>query len=285
MTIVESLLGHNQVDLALECLGSLRRCSQEPVRLRLRDDGTLTESDRERLVALGSPEIVDRRTADAQVEPLLSAHPASLEYRRRNPLGLKLFDIALGQPGRVHFCDTDVLFLRPVEGLFAVVPDDQGVFLRDVQNAYSLRSWQLLRHRMRLPQRINTGLFAFPRERFDLDLVEWYLSRPEMAFAPMWQEQTAWALLAGSLAASWYEPAHFRLATGTAPAGGPATALPCALHFVAPTRRFLGSWRSQPASQPALLSPIRALAIRARPLSAGSLAMTELNRMQRRNKS
>ena len=271
MTVVDSLLGHAQVDLALECLGSLLRCSLDPIRLRLRDDGSLTDQDRNRLAVLGEPEIVDRRTADEQVEPFLRAHPASLGYRRRHPLGMKLFDVALGQTGPLHFCDTDVLFLRPVEGLFSVVPAGQAVFLQDVQNAYSLRSWQLLRHRLRIPERINTGLFSFPRERFDLDLAEWYLSRPEMAFAPVWQEQTAWALQAGGVETSVYQPTQFRLAIGP-----PASAedSPAGLHFVSPSRRYLPAWRTAGAPN----KPVRAAARTPSRLGPVGLLGTELRR-------
>jgi hypothetical protein len=274
MMVVESLLGHAQTDLALECLGSLQRCSKEPLTLRLRDDGSLTAADRERLAVLGEPEIVPRVRADERVEPLLSRHPASLRYRREHPLGMKLFDGVLGESGTLRFCDSDVLFLRPVSRVF---PDDPGEprFLEDVQNAYSLRSWQLARHRLRIGRRINSGLLAFPREAFDLDQVEWYLSRPEMAFAPMWREQTAWALLAATRPSTTFDRWSFRIAKGP-PTPADAAQPPIALHFVSPSRGFLPAWRG--LSGPEL--PVRAK--RTRVLSAARLACDELARRWRR---
>lgn len=274
MVVVESLLGHAQADLALECLGSLRRCSREPVALRLRDDGSLTADDRERLAVLGEPEIVSRDRADERIEPLLAKHPASLRYRREHPLGMKLFDGVLGETGTLRFCDSDVLFLRPVSRLF---PDDPGEprFLEDVQNAYSLRSWQLARHRLRIGRRINSGLLAFPREAFDLDRVEWYLSRPEMAFAPMWREQTAWALLAATRSSTTFDRWSFRIAKGP-PTAVDAVEPPIALHFVSPSRRFLPAWRGVSGSE----LPVRAE--RAQVLSAARLAFDELARRWRR---
>ena len=50
-----------------------------------------------------------RAEADQRLEPFLARHPACLAYRREHPLGLKLFDVALGQAGRLSFCDSDVL--------------------------------------------------------------------------------------------------------------------------------------------------------------------------------
>jgi hypothetical protein len=203
----------------------------------------LTDRDRDRLrQGLAEPEFVARKDADQEIEPQLARYPASLAYRRANPLGLKLFDIGLGQ-GRIRFCDSDVLFLRPVTGLFDVSKPGGAVFLQDIQNAYSLRSWQILRHRLRLPVRVNTGLFSFPRQAFDLDLVDWYLGRPEMGFAPMWREQTAWALLAGAVETEFLDPSHFQIAR-CGPEQLQRVEPPAMLHFVTPSRPYFPAWRA-----------------------------------------
>jgi hypothetical protein len=280
MKIVSTLLCHAHVDMALVCLGSLRSSLREPFRLRIHDDGTLAEEDRLRLAVLGSPEFVSRREADERIEPVIAGHPRSLAFRRSNPLALKLLDACLLAEGELLYCDSDVLFLRAVEGLFDAGGPQASVFMRDEQNAYSLRSWQLARHRLRIPARLNTGLFRFPRDRFDLDLVEWYLGRREMHFAPVWMEQTAWALVAGNAETAFFEPRRFRLArTGEAPRPTDADDddLPAALHFVSSSRAGLPAWRGRVGS------PLRRVgAERAEPCLTLDLAAEEARRRWRR---
>jgi hypothetical protein len=238
-TEVATLLGHAQMEMALTCLGSLRRLSAEPLRLRIHDDGTLTPGDQERLrEGLGDPAFVLRPEADARLEDLLAGRPALRAFRRSNPLGLKLLDAPLLAGGEaLAYCDSDVLFLRPFSGLFRFPgPEAGAIFMSDRQNAYSLRSWHLLRHsRLRLPCRINTGILHFRLRFFDPDLVEWYLSRPELGFAPVWAEQTAWALLGASAACRLWDPRKIRLPEP----GEEETGEIVALHFVSPLRGLM----------------------------------------------
>src|SRR5579864_1733768 len=179
--LVSTLLGHAHVEMALLCLGSLLRYSTVPLRLRVHDDGTLTAGDRERLAAaLHDPEVVPRREADERLAAVLAARPATRALRATNPLALKLVDVPLlAAADEVAYCDSDVLFLRPFTGLFDLPPPAGALFMRDPQNAYSVRSWHLLREpRLRLAAHVNTGIVALRTSCYDLDLVEWFLSRP-----------------------------------------------------------------------------------------------------------
>src|SRR5215216_7745258 len=93
---VSTLLGHTHVDMALACLGSLIGRSAEPLRLRVHDDGSLTDEDRARLAeGLAGPEMVTRVEADARVAEALANRPALRAFRVGNPLGLKLIDVPL----------------------------------------------------------------------------------------------------------------------------------------------------------------------------------------------
>jgi hypothetical protein len=245
---VASLLGHRQVEMAILCLGSLLRGSAEPLALRLHDDGSLTAEDRERLTAaLDDPDIVPRAGADERVAPVLAGRPALAAFRRANPLALKLIDAVVfagnaGDPGEeLAYCDTDVLFVRPFSGLFAAGTGG-ATFMADRQNAYSIRSWQLLRsrlgrRRLRLARHVNSGIIQFPTAAWDPDLLEWYLGRPEMAFAPVWMEQTAWALLGGAAGCRLFDPQKIVIAQGPPPQDGVV-----ALHFVSPVRGLLPRW-------------------------------------------
>jgi catechol 2,3-dioxygenase-like lactoylglutathione lyase family enzyme len=236
--VISTLLGHAQVDMALVCLGSLLAYAAEPVRLRLHDDGTLTEEDRARLAAgLAEPDVVPRAEAEARLEEHLASRPATRALRRTNPLGLKLVDAALLAPGeRLLFCDADVLFFRPFSGLWG--REGEAVFLRDTQNAYSVRSWQMLREpRLRLAGHVNTGIVGFPRAAYDPDLLEWYLAHPASRRTPVWVEQTAWALLGGHTGCRFVDPARVRLVEEEDRAEVPEEVV--ALHFVSPRRALL----------------------------------------------
>lgn len=278
--IVSTLLGHAHVDMALLCLGSLLKESAEPLALQLHDDGTLSSEDLERLAAgLGEPAVVGRREADERVEALLGERRAARAFRRENPLGLKLLDAALLAPGgELAFCDSDVLFLRPFTGLFDRPAGTGALFMKDSQNAYSVRSWHLLREpRLRLAARVNSGIVGMETRGFDLDLVEWYLGRPEYRFAPVWVEQTAWALLGEPLGARWLDPAWIAFPVpGREPGEGTV-----ALHFVSPRRALLGpiahslAGRQRPAEPP---PPIVLRSFPASRLTAFGLAATEARR-------
>jgi hypothetical protein len=239
---VASLLGHRHVDMAILCLGSLLRGAAEPLALRLHDDGSLTAGDRERLAAaLGEPVLVPRSEADERVADALSGRPALAAFRRANPLALKLIDAVLYAGTELAYCDTDVLFLRPFAGLFTV--SGTATFMADHQNAYSVRSWHLvLHHRLRLARRVNSGMIQFPTAAWDPDLLEWYLGRPEFGFAPVWMEQTAWALLGAAAGCRLFDPRQIAI-----PSAGPPAALDerVALHFVSPVRALLPLWEGR----------------------------------------
>ena len=278
---VDSLLGKAQSPMAIACLGSLIALSSDPLRLRLRDDGTLGALERERLAAElssphGAPSFVSREEADDLAAPWLSGRPALSRARREHPLFLKLIDLAIPAAGEeVAYCDADVLFLRPFEGLFRFSSPSVGaVFMSDVQNAYSIRSWHLLRHRrLRLPQKVNSRLIFYRTAKFDPDLLEWYLSRPEFQFAPPWAEQTAWALLGGAAGCALYDPDQIAIPE----AGGALPADAVALHFVSPVRDRLAEALPRVFERRAE-PPVGIRSAPARILSTFALAATETRR-------
>ncbi len=275
---VASLLGHSHVDLAILCLGSLLRRSVEPLTLRLHDDGSLTPEDRERLAgALGEPEVVPRSEADERVAGVLSRHPALAAFRRSNPLALKLIDAVLYAGDELAYCDTDVLFLRPFSGMFPA-GEPAAVLMADRQNAYSVRSWHLVLHRrLRLARRVNSGVIRFPATAWDPDLLEWFFARPEFGFAPVWSEQTAWALLGWKAGCRLWDPRLVRLP-------GPEESAPdqaVALHFVSPLRALLPRFLAAAAGRPEE-PPVRIGTVPARRCHCWDLAWTEAGRRWKR---
>lgn len=278
---VATLLGHAHVEMALSCLGSLLRYSAEPLRLRIHEDGSLLAADRERLAeGLEGPAFVSRSEADDRVAPLLASRPVLAAFRRGNPLALKLIDIPLfSGDDDLAYCDSDILFLRPFSALFADPgPETGAVFMSDRQNAYSLRSWHLLAEpRLALPCRVNSGVLRFRTRFFDPDLLEGYLARPEYGFAPVWREQTAWALLGDQAGCRLWDP---RLLRFPDPARMPGEEV-VALHFVSPLRALLPRHLAlylQPARDRTGEAPVAVGTIPARRCRPWDLAWTEARR-------
>ena len=199
---VATLVGHRDAAMAVTCLGSLRDGCRQPLRFRVHDDGSLTASDKAQLSArLGAVEFVDRREADAEMAARLAKYPFCRQMRERHILGLKLFDVPLlcGEK-EIAFCDSDILFLRPFEGLFAWPDDRTGcLFMQDWQEAYAVRPWHLLPGSgLRLPRQFNSGLFFLRTDCYDLAVIEELLARDYAVFQRLaqWLEQTCWGQLA-----------------------------------------------------------------------------------------
>jgi hypothetical protein len=198
--VVRTLLCHRDVDLAVDCLGSLLACCADPIALAIHEDGSLTAEDRARLaVELPGARIVDRRVSDEMMRERLARHAAAQAFRAGSVWGLKLLDVALLEPGDCYYVDGDVRFFRRFRGLFCREALAGGaVFLRDtVWAAYSVRPWHLLDRRgLRVCEAINTGLTLIDRACFDLDFVDWFLHQPDWRVIPAWTEPTCWAALA-----------------------------------------------------------------------------------------
>ena len=241
---VRTLICHSHVAMAERCLASLVRFNREPFRLRLHDDGTLTDEDRDRLRAV-VPDVgfIDRREADAAMSERLARYPACLRYRQTQTMALKLFDVALLEPGHLHYCDCDILFLRPFVGFSTplAAANPPVVLMHDLFNTYS-GGWRRLLERGRVPlaDRINAGVTLLDPARFDLDFVEWFMGRPEATDMPHFAEQTTWSALVQRDGGYVLD----RRAFGFPPLGG-ARALPeagqrpVAWHYVSPLRRTL----------------------------------------------
>jgi hypothetical protein len=245
---VSSLVCHAHVAMAVDCLGSLVRLCDTPVRFQIHDDGTLTEEDAVRLGEIGDVRLIRRAEADERMYEELRPWPAARRFRSESPLALKLLDTVLFHPGPDYaFMDSDVLFLRPVQDPFRL--DESAVnalFMEDREHSYSIRSWRLLvEPRMALPARINTGLVCLRKSAYDLELLDWFLARRSGWGVASMREQTAWALLGQRVGCRKYSSRQVRVMRA-----GEAEDSLVAGHFTARTRELLPEYvaRSQSAA-------------------------------------
>jgi len=268
---VRTLMGHKQVDVGLRCLGSLISYSSEPISLVVHDDGTLTSADRAKLsYGLEGVSILSRDEADSVVLPLLNRYPNCARYRRGHPLALKLIDTALIETGDLAYCDSDILFLKPFTNLYSW-PGGSGaaVFMQDSQEAYSLYPWHA--HplgKIKVPQRINSGLILFRSSEYDLDFLEWLLGQPQLEHVfekrAHWIEQTCWAALGRRVGCYVWSARQLLIANQKM---DHVTDDTVGIHFVAAYRGNLNLFSEQDSMRP---TDIQAVGINAAPASSTS---------------
>lgn len=235
-TVISSLVCHAHVDMAVDCLGSIARHCDEPVRFQIHDDGSLTCEDQDKLTVAADVQLVLRGEADDRMADELRNLPAARALREELPLALKLFDTVFFHPGPDYaFADSDVLFLRPFVNPFRLPADIHALFMEDRENCYCFRSWGLLSERsIQLPACVNTGLVVFRRSVYDPEALEWFLSRPAVRSIPGMREQTAWAFLGQRVGCRKFSQQHARIMREGEPDGDLIAG-----HFTARSRHLL----------------------------------------------
>jgi hypothetical protein len=242
--------------MAVDCLGSLVRLCDEPLALRIHDDGTLTAGDRELLQEkLPLSRFVSRTEADEHIECAIPGLKNLKAVRRINPTLMKAVDAVLFCDEPLFACiDSDVLFLKRFRNPF-VLPDDatNAVFMRDRKNAYSLRSWQkLAAGNLILPSCVNVGIICFRKNLIDLERMDWFVGNPRHNGIPSMIEQTAWAWLGMKAGCRIISDRQIRVMR----AGEPDDQL-VAGHFTARTRSLLPEYVGKSLTADSQAEPVK----------------------------
>lgn len=213
--IVRTMIGARQVELARKCLGSMKTFVRHPLAFTIHDDGSLhTEARGQLEESLGPCQFVERAEVGEEITERLGKHPRCAKFRSEHLFGLKLFDIPMLSPGRVIYCDTDILFTRPLlcPGYF-LGDGPRFVAMRDLQESYAVRlsQWPILqRSGISLASRMCAGMISFDPAVLDLDYIEWLLGIDEQTGLfdgfRFWAEQTIYASLAARAGCGWIEP-------------------------------------------------------------------------------
>ena len=198
---LHTMAGAKHTDLAARCLRSIVKYYDRPIHVIVHDDGSATSEDAARFrEKVPHSCYIFKKDADPIVNDFLAKYPACRKLRDNLVFGIKIFDIQILEDGpELSYTDCDVVFLKPLSGLFRLPPDAAagGVFMRDPKQAYCLTPLQLmLNKKLHLANKLNGGLLHFRRAAFDWDLVEWFLRHDEYIIHPYWKEQTAWSVLA-----------------------------------------------------------------------------------------
>lgn len=240
--IVSSLICHRDVPMALKCLDSLLKNSHEPISLILHDDGTLQESDFEILKnTLSSPKIIGIEESEERMLQTLKTYPNARQFRQTNIFAKKLLDCISFNPSEIFaYCDTDIYFFRPFLNLYAL-PDSNtnALFLRDPIHPYSIRLRDFMTASdIQATQHVNAGMVCFRKSQYDLDLIEWLLSKDILHSKPYFIEQTLWALMGQKVNCRLWDPKQLVFITPDVT----VTDNTVAGHFVSPSRHLLGEY-------------------------------------------
>jgi hypothetical protein len=213
---VHVLTGQNDYLLAAWMLASWFHFTEHAWPVVIHDDGTLPEEGRALFRKLFPPiRIIDRREADAAIEPLLRPFPFCADYRRKHPLALKVFDIPHFASGeRFLVFDSDVLFFSYPSEIITWVKDetDECRFNEDAREGSLITAAEARAElNLRIWPRVNSGLCLMVKSIVDLDLCDRALAQTSIPSGHVWRiEQTLLMLCAarygkGGLLPNTYE--------------------------------------------------------------------------------
>ena len=212
-----TLICKAHIPMALKCLSSLMECCQFEKRLVVYEDGTLSDED----VTLMEERfpgciLVRREEVDDKVARYLTSAPNCRKHRAKNATMLKVIDIPITMTEPFLFWDCDILFFRKFTlGAFTALGRDTFVFMRDAKIAYSGRPYKLaFKHRLPMPERLNSGVMSIPLHRYDFEYVEWFLGVEDFVEFPSVVEQTIWAAMTQNRDVTFVDPGQVYNAIG-----------------------------------------------------------------------
>ena len=203
--LVQSLVGGTQIDFYIKCLVSLATYCKDPIQLLIHSDGSLSQKDREKILAgLGEINVLFPKTSETKEKTLDQLHgkPYCQKIRNESIWGIEFFDPLFSDPHDdfSYYIDADILFIRPFQGLFNRNNLQNGaLFLRDTEwDAYSLKPWQLcgIGKKPKIVKGITTAVVCWDKKAIDWDYLEWFLQQTQYHRIKEWILPTAQAGLA-----------------------------------------------------------------------------------------
>jgi hypothetical protein len=180
-TAIHTVTSHHHLRMYLTAIKSVLRYHDD-VAVVVHDDGSLDAGDAAFLEHhLPGVQVIDRASADRQMEPLLARYPHSRRLRERVVNSLELFDNMLLSPtARIVNMNSDVLFLREPRDFLAWLAGGDasiaGVFEAEPAGQARL----LERRGSRFPAHVTTALTCFYPDTCNLDFVEGVLAEIEL---------------------------------------------------------------------------------------------------------
>lgn len=195
--VVRSLTCKRDVDMAVVCYKSFVDCYNQNIKLIIHSDGSLTSDDISKLYnSLENVEIIDRKDTEEEVREVLSKYPNCLNFRNVHPLSTKILDIPIIEKKCIRFIDCDILFIKKFDDLFS--DDCSSRFCLEDDTGYSGRLIDMMKaSKNKIPKRCNAGIIQMDKTKFDLEYIEWFLSKKHLCNFPGMLDQTLYAILMG----------------------------------------------------------------------------------------
>jgi hypothetical protein len=179
------------------------------------ETGVLSPKARRRLADhFPDARLLTAKEADDRVSRFLSERGLShcLACRDKSFMLMKLIDcLALSRAKYLLLLDTDVLFFAPPRELLDAVRagEPAALFNRDSKSWYNLTPAAAReRYGVELVEQVNAGLALVRREDWRLDLIDRYLSDPDILSVPWLTEQTVQALMGSQLGMKFLPPTY-----------------------------------------------------------------------------
>ena len=188
--------------------------------LFIHEDGSVTEAQRTVIEnILPGVRFVPRPEAEKVMETHLAKHPKSLSNRNRHNLFLKFFDFPAYAPyDRFVVLDSDVIFFKRPEEILSWVDagKEECWFNEDTKEKYCIPRPRIEEElRMKIWERVNTGICLMPKSAISLELGERLIAAFETsAHHPQFFEQTLYALMASALNKGGMLPATYNISWG-----------------------------------------------------------------------
>jgi hypothetical protein len=196
---VYTLLCERDMQMAKITLPRIVFFCKKNQKIRVIDDGTLSEYSIGWLESLsGNIKVITKSIRDEQVLDSISRFPGCIKFRNEYPPSFKLIDIpilAKSECSRFTYSDSDIIYIRNSSKYFELQND---TFLRTDAIKLSVKlSTAFFKYKWKIPYKFNSGFFCYDSDNFDFDIIEYFVSRPDVRNMPWVIEQTAWALLFG----------------------------------------------------------------------------------------
>ncbi|MGH9914632.1 MAG: hypothetical protein ACRD63_05005, partial [Pyrinomonadaceae bacterium] len=135
------------------------------------------------------------------------------------------------------------------------------VFVFDRIEAYSIQPRHLIgAEKLKLASRINAGMIFLRKKAYDLDFIEWFLSRSEFRRIPSLVEQTCWAALGAQVGCRHFDPSQIVMMRP----GERLNKQAIAGHFISRHRHLLRKFVDQSNDDRLLCEPIMVRTVESR---------------------
>jgi len=219
---VYTLLGQKGFEFSLRCLKSFVKHCKDEFDLIAYNDGSLGNIEKEILMnEVNASNIIEPEWAQKMLNSKLNDYPNVGWYHKNVVFAKKLIDIPLIAEKDFCFIDSDVFFLQDFHGISKYSDKEVDlIVMQDVRDVYCLSYFERLKNysKIRLPDKVNSGMYFLKKGAFKLDIIEWFLKKWGSKISKhSWRfnviEQTTWAVLATFLNTHYWDPKQVLIPT------------------------------------------------------------------------